>query len=65
MRRSLRDWVNELRERARSEPYDETRRQLPFKDIFAIIIAMFQLASPLLVAVLVVAVVVALILTRG
>jgi len=65
MRRSLRDWTVELRERLRSEPYDENRPQLPFKDIFAIIIAMFQLASPLIVALLVVAAVVALILSRG
>lgn len=65
MRRSLRDWTIELRERVRSEPYDENRPQVPFKDIFAIIIALFQLASPLLIAVLVVGAVVALILSRG
>jgi len=65
MRRSLRDWAVELRERAKSAPYDENRPLFPFKDIFAIIIALFQLASPLILAAIIVAVVVALILSRG
>ena len=64
-RRSLRDWVLELRERPRSKPYDKDRLQLPFKDILAVIIAMLQLASPLLLALFVVASVVVLILSRG
>jgi len=57
--------VQELRERPRSKPYDKDRLQLPFKDILAVIIAMLQLASPLLLALFVVASVVVLILSRG